>query len=217
MFRLNVGLLAASLVAPGLFAAVIEPNPNLPPADPAAVYTGPGWTFNFAGSYRYFNVQLSAFSASFLPPQDIGLSATHSFNTTVAGQFSFNSGPFTPFTASGAATYQITKVGGPNGSSFGLFATEMLALNIGGLPPPVAMIRESPTLASTGQTTISPSGGGTFQIDSFFDVFTELSLDGGQSWIPSTGSSRETLNSVPEPSGLLLAGAGLAWLWRRRK
>ena len=61
-----------------------------------------------------------------------------------------------------------------------LFQTEMLQLDIsgGGLPTGV-MIRESPTLASTGATSISDLGGGQFQIDSFFDVFAELSIDGG--------------------------------------
>jgi len=64
------------------------------------------------------------------------------------------------------------------------FATEMLQLNLsgGGMP---AMIRESPTLASMGGTNQRDLGGGIYRIDSFFDVFTELSLDGGQSWYPA--------------------------------
>jgi len=45
--------------------------------------------------------------------------------------------------------------------------------------------RESPTLASTGETRITPSPGG-FMISSFFDVFTELSLDGGKTWSPAS-------------------------------
>src|SRR5262249_29938883 len=46
-----------------------------------------------------------------------------------------------------------------------------------------------PTLQSTGQTKITSLGGGGFRIDSFFDVFTETSTDGGASWSPSSGSS----------------------------
>ena len=65
-----------------------------------------------------------------------------------------------------------------------LFPTEMLQLDLHGLPSG-ALIRESPTLASTGRTTQRDLGGGHYWIDSFFDVFTELSPDGGQSWVPA--------------------------------
>jgi hypothetical protein len=49
-------------------------------------------------------------------------------------------------------------------------------------------LRESPTLASTGKTAISPTPGGSFVVSSFFDVFTELSLDNGATWSPSTSA-----------------------------
>src|SRR5215212_8628481 len=54
--------------------------------------------------------------------------------------------------------------------------TEMLQLDLsgGGLPAGVR-IRESPTLASLGKTTIvADTSSGPYHIDSFFDVFTEL-------------------------------------------
>jgi len=67
----------------------------------------------------------------------------------------------------------------------GQFDVEMLQLDItGGTLPTMVRIRESPTRASTGQTQVQPVTGG-FMISSFFDVFTELSLDGGQTWSPS--------------------------------
>ena len=89
----------------------------------------------------------------------------------------------------------------------GTFVTEMLGMNLVGTGG--VMIRESPTLQSTGQTKITDIGGGLYHIDSFFDVFTELSLDGGASWIPSTGSTHVNLTGVPEPASLVLLALGI--------
>jgi hypothetical protein len=50
-----------------------------------------------------------------------------------------------------------------------------------------------------------------FHIDSFFDVFTELSVDGGQTWMPSASSVRVNL-VVPEPASIALAGLALIGL-----
>jgi len=71
---------------------------------------------------------------------------------------------------------------------------ELLALDLapGALPANVKL-RESPTLASTGhmqQTEVTP---GNFHVTSFFDVFFELSIDGGQSWSPAQGPSHVAL------------------------
>jgi hypothetical protein len=75
------------------------------------------------------------------------------------------------------------------------------------------MLRESPTLQSTGITTLTSLGGGQYEIGSFFDVFTELSLDGGATWAQAEFA-------VPEPVALTLAGwaaIGLAVASRRLK
>ncbi len=104
------------------------------------------------------------------------------------------------------------------GHTTGAFDTEMLSMDLTGMTPiGGVMIRESPTLPSLGHTTITDIGGGQYHIDSFFDVFTELSIGGGP-WIPSDGSTR--VNLVPEPGTLALltvAVLGLgAWRTRRR-
>jgi hypothetical protein len=113
-----------------------------------------------------------------------------------------------------------TIVLGKVGNVTGTFDTEMLAMQLNGVSPAGPfMIRESPTLRSTGKTTITDIGGGMYHIDSFFDVFTELSVD-GVNWVPDSGGSvRMTL--APEPSSFALIAMGLAgaaglW-WRRRR
>jgi hypothetical protein len=101
----------------------------------------------------------------------------------------------------------------------GNFQTEMIAMDLTGTFGTMTVkIRESPTLPSMGQTSIQPAGGGMYVIDSFFDVFTELSLDGGQTWIPSDGSTHVDL--VPEPASILMAAMaliGATGFGRRRK
>jgi hypothetical protein len=104
--------------------------------------------------------------------------------------------------------------------STAFYDTEMLSLSLEGVYPSIGAfkIRESPTLPSLGKYSVETLPSGQYHIDSFFDVFTELSLDGGQSWIPSQGSSHLTI--VPEPSAivlLVLGGLLVAILgrWRR--
>src|SRR5262245_13028688 len=76
--------------------------------------------------------------------------------------------------------------------------TEILAMDIAlGSLPPFILIRESPTLPSLGQAQSHTQGDGTFVVDSFFDVFTELSFDTGQTWTPSSGSLRIVLMQAP--------------------
>ncbi len=76
---------------------------------------------------------------------------------------------------------------------------------------------------STGRTTVEDKGGGLFRIDSFFDVFTELSLDRGLTWndciVPAGQNACGRMVLVPEPATPALVGAALAllgWAVRRR-
>lgn len=90
----------------------------------------------------------------------------------------------------------------------GTFDTEMLAMDLTGAG---FMVRESPTKASTGKVTPIPGGG----FDSFFDVFVELSFDGGQSWVPYQQSL-----TTPDGGGtgalLALSFGALALLRKKR-
>lgn len=115
-----------------------------------------------------------------------------------------------PLSANGAWSIQ-RRPGLPPGEPV-VYDTEMLAMNLqGSALPPGVLIRESPTLPSRGLTTITELAGGMYRIDSFFDVFTELSIDGGQSWTPGAQPLR-IVGGLPEPASLTLVGLAAAAL-----
>jgi hypothetical protein len=105
----------------------------------------------------------------------------------------------------GGRVQSVASGKGPSDTT-GQWPVEMVGMSLSGegTTPPFVMIRESPTLPSLGQTRITDIGGGQYHIDSFFDVFTELSFDGGANWFPSVGSTR--VNLVPEPASAVLIG-----------
>jgi hypothetical protein len=145
----------------------------------------------------------------------------HQFESGLTAQVSVNGSPPMTFQAQGPVSTVAFGRGPANPT--GTFDTEMLSMTLTGLGPgpmgPPVMIRESPTRASTGKTSVAdigpPGPGGPpadgFHIDSFFDVFTEISIDGGTTWMPKLGSrgTRVNLGGVPEPTGILLFGLGL--------
>jgi hypothetical protein len=111
-------------------------------------------------------------------------------------------------------TYRVGGGGGGGvGGLEGTWPLEILALSIKGVGPgsePIT-IRESPTLASVGELRSTFVADGFYRIDSFFDVFTELSLDGGQTYHAANSGLRLTLNGiVPEPGTIVLVSLGLA-------
>jgi hypothetical protein len=130
------------------------------------------------------------------------------FNFTYSVDLRRGNDPFTTHTGTGTAHANGTALLGVQPR---VFEMEMLSFDISGVYDGVSpfQIRESPTIASTGQTIIESRPGGQFRIDSFFDVFTEMSVDGGRTWFPM----------VPEPSTavlMMLAAVGATPCRKRR-
>ena len=142
-----------------------------------------------------------------VPPPAPGASSTLSFFDIFTELSLDNGGPPTTFHPGGPAEMQLNGLP-PGDPGTRTFDTEMLSMNLsGGNLPAGVMIRESPSRPSLGQTRITDIGGGQYHVDSFFDIFTDLSLDGGQTWTPSDGSMH--LQGTPEPSTFVLAAMGL--------
>ena len=82
-------------------------------------------------------------------------------------------------------------------------------------------IRESPSTTSLGKHSITDFGDGTGELESFFDIWTEIRIgDLSQPFYPSASALRLNLTSVvPEPSSAILLCVGLVVLsiYRRRR
>ncbi len=203
-------------------AAVVVTSPDFPPIGESFIATpGSVLTFFGGGGLTITVSNLILRVDSLIVRSHIGPDETDNFNATLLGDLSVNGSPTVPVSSSGPSTAILT---GKWGNTTGTFDTEMLQLDLsGGSPFGPFMIRESPTKQSTGKTTITNLGGGGYKIDSFFDVFTELSIDGGASWMPqSVGGGPNPVHfdlggAVPEPTALGLLGLSLLGALRRSR
>ncbi len=172
---------------------VDQPNDLLPP--PGGTYANSALDAGISwgdGMVRMRNIRNHGFTQS-LPPPNPGESQLHQFDSTTEFELSTDGGQ--SWMSSTGIAHQVVKVDGIIGPDMPPelrhFDTEMLQLNIGGAPAGGGvMIRESPTRASLGRTSIRQlQPGGPYGVSSFFDIFTELSINGGQTWMPADGGA----------------------------
>lgn len=176
-------------------AQVILPDPNLPPEpDPAdceslislyanqgvfASYTGPVTTCTMS------DVRHRCFTNVYR--QTAGSDEIETFDSIWDAEMDFGSGPV-PVSLTGPIT---TRTYGKASNTTGTFDAEIVTMALSGSAGEYnILMREAPALVSSGSTSITDLGGGLYQIDSFFDVFTELSVDGGNTWLPADQSGR---------------------------
>ncbi|HUR19940.1 MAG TPA: HYR domain-containing protein [Vicinamibacterales bacterium] len=172
------------------------PNNRLPPRQGA--YVSPAqWHQAYANGIVISNISHARFTDN-LPAPPAGSSQVHTFNSHLDVMFSQDGGAnYQPVRVDAAVTVELQSRSSSDGT--GIFDTEMLQLDVtGGLPAGV-MLRESPTRRSLGQVQMQQNPDGTFRVHSFFDIFTDISLDGGVLWHPATnGPGHVQLRQTPE-------------------
>jgi hypothetical protein len=167
------------------------PNPDRPYA-----MTGNTVAFPSFPPFELYDLQFQPTNSSQLDiptlNKDGNLEFDSSFDISYMAEISFGEGPAHPVSGYGAARAKGTA---PAGTNPQVFDSELLALNLFGLSTNSGvMFRESPTLRSTGVTTredlcpmcLSPVT--YWKISSFFGVFAEVSMNGGNTWTPGGGA-----------------------------
>ena len=187
---LFVGVIAVLAMSHAAWAAVKQDTPNLPPdgeyltpTDVHARYEGQDLEIVLS------NVVHTPFVGGPQDPRDDGVGTspgviretdpetgdeTETFGSTLTADAEVNGTDVGQVTLTGPVT---TIVRGKGGNTTGTFQTEIVSMSltgtIAGFP---ITIRESPTEASTGETTVSERKPAEFVITSFFDVFTEVDI-----------------------------------------
>ena len=167
------------------------------------------------------DLELVPTSPTVLPAPGSGLDfPAHSFFDVFA-DVSIGGGPFEPMTGGTATTTE--GINPPaNSSPTETFDTQISSLDLTGSVGGHSLdlhLDPNPPSQDTGETTITDNGGGHYTISSFFDIFTDLSLDGG-TFAPQSGSPVQ-LNIVAAPDAgstfLLLPFPMALFAWMRRR
>ncbi len=216
-------ILATGFANNAVWAGLVTGDPSLPPTE--GEYRSPSeYGPEFFGPDIQIVVQDIVYQALAIPSPvrtNVGADEAEAFESTLTAMVNITlfgvPQALVPLTLSGPSEWMAY---GKVGNVTGMFTVEIVSMELSGevivpiLGPVPIILRESPTLPSMGETTITDIGGGLYHIDSFFDVFAEVSPAGGP-FIPATDSVHIEL--VPEPAtlGVLVLGGAVLTLSSR--
>jgi hypothetical protein len=127
-----------------------------------------------------------SFTSSVDPPRGPGTTTIADYFATFTGELSLKP-PLVPSAAvhpiAGRVHMTERIAFAERRGSVQVFDTEMVVVDLQGAGMPEnVMVRESPALGSSGRTTITTLARGRYRVESYYDVWLEISLDGGKSW-----------------------------------
>ena len=199
-------------------AAVISSTPTLPLLGvPYSSPTGVGCfpTAGFcieAGSLTFTALSSKNFNTS---GEDLTMQASYTGTLTDGSNHILG-----PLLLTGSVEEEV--LGRTFSTETGSWNTKLLSLALSGLLQGHTLSLGLGPSDSTGTDSIDPIGDGSFRIDSFFDVFVDLTFDTTTPLHATRGPVLLTLppTPVPAPAGLSLLAAPalfLSWAhWRRR-
>jgi hypothetical protein len=181
----------SSPIAPGVTVG----NVRLPVS--GAVYRGTDPHLFLDQQVTLFCGTHGTFSNAVTPPQTVGATVLSEYTATFVGELTLEP-PVVPSAVTHALSVQarmaesITLVE-TSGGAF-TFDTELVTFELQGTDmPDNIQVRESPDLVSAGATSVTPLSGGQNRVSAYYDVWLDISLDGGRSWNPAAQAVRMTL------------------------
>lgn len=178
---------------PGVLVSVVA----LPVA--GAAYRGAGEHVFLDGAAALTCGNHGLFSSAVNPPQRIGETVVSEYTAAFVGELVLeppvvSSSAMHSLDVQARMAERITLRGSSDGER--IFDTELMTFELGGADmPDGVLVRESPDLPSSGRTTITAASGGFSRVESYFDVWLEISVDDGRSWHLAESAVRMTLEA----------------------
>lgn len=167
---------------------------------PGAAYRGDASHVFMGGQVELFCGVHGGFSSAVAPPAAVGQTALSAYTATFVGELTLE-----PPAVTSAETHSLDlsarmeesiTLAGQSGGVL-TFETELVTFELQGTGMPTGiLVRESPDRASAGVTTVTAVSGGQNRVETYYDVWLDVSLDAGRTWTRAEQPVRMTL----EPS-----------------
>jgi len=168
-----------------------------------------GTGFGEAASLRIVDLSLAAaspVSAVTLPAPGDGFEIQSSFHLYAEIDVDKAGGQTKPHYTTIDATFRFDNTSLASDDPIQQFDAELVELTGG--PIGAIMLREDPDRKSPGRHTVETLASGRYVVDSFFDVWVEVSVDGGQTWAPAEEPIRLSLSMIRDA---YVQGEPISW------